>query len=586
MPGEPSVQSAAWPDVTSKEDWRQPFLEAKSRAELRPRPPLKRIRSKLWMAARHHAAWFLLYLCLTFVIQWRAGAYFDDFSATSDEPAHFSSALAIHDYLSDGFRYSPVEFLYRMYARYPKIAIGHWPPGFYLIMALWMFLLGTTRTSVLILIALFAAVAAEVIRASVRNCTTPAAAAVSPLLGLLLPASSLYIGSVMLEVPLVLFGAVSAYAVTRLLETHGWSWAIWAGLSLSAAICTKGNALALVPAYVVAVITAAGWKSLFRIRFVIPLVITAVLCAPVYLLSLKATAHFSRAHAGIAFTTLAMKIYPVAVWHQFGPVLITVIGIGLVWVSSAPNERHRPIWIVATCWLVFTIVFHLPVPTGIELRYFAVGLPPICWFGAAGISALEHFRRPLGWTALTAVLCVCATNLAQIHWRARGGMAAAIQTVLDLGGSQMNKGVFVAGSDASGEGRAIAEGFESDRHHRFVFLRATQYISESDWMGRQYSLRLHGPVEVEKQLRSIPASFIVVQHQHSKFSNEVSLTEDTVNRYTSEWTRVFHRYFRISDNDSETIDVYYSKHNSELALAPVLVNLKANTGEIFRINLQ
>lgn len=532
---------------------------------------------------REHAIWLLFYLFLILVVQYRTGAYFDDFSASSDESSHFCNALVIHDYLVGSFPHSPLKFLYTMYARYPKIAIGHWPPASYLIMAFWMLIFGATRTSALLFIAVCAAVMADITRSGIRAYSRPLAAGLSPLFGLLLPVSSLYTASIMMEVPLALFGTFSAVAAVKLLEKDNWKWSILTGMFLSLAIDTKGNALALIPAYIAAVIMCAGWKSLFRIRFAIPLAIVATLCAPVYILSLKATTHWAGARAGLDFTTLAIRSYPVAIWYEFGLGLLVIITAGLVGVLITPSERRKPIWVVAGAWLVFTIVFHLVVPMAVEFRYLAAAFPAVCWFGARGISRLP---RPLGWAAAAALICMFVVNLAQTPWRARSGMATAIERVAELGKSQINKGIFIASTDALGEGRAIAEGFQRDRRHRFIFLRASKYISDSDWMGKRYSLVLQTPAAVQEQLESVPASFVIINHDGSSTSNEVVLTERAMRQYADQWKLISHQQTMIVGNLSETIDIYYNRHNSGLPVSRVTVNLKDKTGEILNINLQ
>lgn len=545
---------------------------------------MARIRSAVSVTSlRGHTIWFLLYFCLILAVQWRTGAYFDDFSATSDEPSHFSNSLVVHDYLAGGFPEPPVAFLYRMYARYPKIAIGHWPPGFYLVMAVWMLFFGVTRTSALILIAICSAVLAVIIRGSILKETGPLEAGLSPLFGLLLPASSLYTASIMMEVPLALFATLSAIALVRLLETEKWTWAILTGLFLSMAACTKGNALALVPAYVAAIIVAAGWKWLFRIRFITPLVLMAVLSAPVFVLSLKATTHWAGVSAGLSFTTQALEIYPAALWAQFGPVLLAVILYGMVWVWVRPQERRKPIWAVASAWLLFTLIFHVLVPMAIEFRYLSCGFPAVCWFGAVGIARI---RRPLHWAAAAAVLCVFLVNAAQTPRRARGAMSAAVERVFELGLPQLNKGVFVASTDASGEGRAIAEGFERDRQHQFVFFRATKYISDSDWMGHRYSLILQTPEAVEKKIDAIPAAFVIVQRDSSLTSREAVMAERTMRQYADDWKLVFHQQTPLPGKAYETIDVYRSQRNSQLPIGPVMVNLRDATGEALYIKVQ
>jgi hypothetical protein len=81
------------------------------------------------------------------LLQWRGNAYGAEFAAAADEPAHYVTGLMVHDYLARGFPSNPLEFARGFYSRYPKVAIGHWPPVFYIVQALWTSLFTESRAS-------------------------------------------------------------------------------------------------------------------------------------------------------------------------------------------------------------------------------------------------------------------------------------------------------------------------------------------------------------------------------------------------------------------------------------------------------
>ena len=85
------------------------------------------------------AAAIALPVLLTAILQWRSGAYSSDLATNSDEPAHVVSGLMVHDYAARLLNLTalslPVNlraFAEAYYVHYPKVAIGHWPPSFYL----------------------------------------------------------------------------------------------------------------------------------------------------------------------------------------------------------------------------------------------------------------------------------------------------------------------------------------------------------------------------------------------------------------------------------------------------------------------
>src|ERR1700722_397874 len=54
-----------------------------------------------------------------------------------DEAGHFVSGLCVLDYLRAGWGTNPIRFVESYYAHYPKVAIGHWPPMFFVMQAAW-----------------------------------------------------------------------------------------------------------------------------------------------------------------------------------------------------------------------------------------------------------------------------------------------------------------------------------------------------------------------------------------------------------------------------------------------------------------
>ena len=68
--------------------------------------------------------------------------------ASSDPPAHFTSGVMVYDYLRTALGADPIRFAEGFYVRYPKVAIGHWPPGYYAVQTIWYFLFGVSVWSV------------------------------------------------------------------------------------------------------------------------------------------------------------------------------------------------------------------------------------------------------------------------------------------------------------------------------------------------------------------------------------------------------------------------------------------------------
>lgn len=145
---------------------------------------------RLKAAALRIAAWSTLarlrdaILCLLFgaimvVTQYRSGAFTADLASIADEPAHAVSSLLVRDYLVQGFPHNPYHFALSFYAHYPKVAIGHWPPLFYLVEGVWMLFAGRNRAALLLFIALCGVALLSSVFFAVRRVSSTAPALVS-----------------------------------------------------------------------------------------------------------------------------------------------------------------------------------------------------------------------------------------------------------------------------------------------------------------------------------------------------------------------------------------------------------------------
>ena len=90
--------------------------------------------------------------CVLFalVFQWLNGAWQADLAGDPDEAAHAVTSLMVRDYLTDVAPRNPLSYAQDYYKHFPKVALGHYPPGYYLISSL--VLLPSPRASVLIIL--------------------------------------------------------------------------------------------------------------------------------------------------------------------------------------------------------------------------------------------------------------------------------------------------------------------------------------------------------------------------------------------------------------------------------------------------
>ena len=90
-------------------------------------------------------------------LQWVNGAFISEFGGHSDEAAHYVTGLMVHDYVA-ALRQAqdpdpPMKFAKEYYIHYPKVAMGHWPPFFYVVQTAWTLLFSPSRISMILLMA-------------------------------------------------------------------------------------------------------------------------------------------------------------------------------------------------------------------------------------------------------------------------------------------------------------------------------------------------------------------------------------------------------------------------------------------------
>ncbi|MDZ4289338.1 MAG: hypothetical protein U0984_15335 [Prosthecobacter sp.] len=85
---------------------------------------------------RIFAAAFVLMLALAVIAVWAGGGWLSDAAGDPDEPAHAVTSLLVRDFLAGEDWAHPAAFGKEYYKNFPKIAMGHYPPVYYLVAGL------------------------------------------------------------------------------------------------------------------------------------------------------------------------------------------------------------------------------------------------------------------------------------------------------------------------------------------------------------------------------------------------------------------------------------------------------------------
>ena len=126
---------------------------------------------------RRRCTWlvFILSLAISLVFVTTNGAWTSDLGGDPDEAAHAVTSLMVRDFLAGGWQRPPLAFAQQYYADFPKVALGHYPPGFYLLAGLWLLPLVSIK-SLLVLQAIIASfLSALIYRLASKLVSIPAA---------------------------------------------------------------------------------------------------------------------------------------------------------------------------------------------------------------------------------------------------------------------------------------------------------------------------------------------------------------------------------------------------------------------------
>ncbi|MEO1994086.1 MAG: glycosyltransferase family 39 protein [Planctomycetaceae bacterium] len=220
-----------------------------------------------------------------FAIQMAADAIHRDFAGHSDEGAHFVTGLMVHDYFASAPGSSPLAFASEYYVRYPKVALGQWPPVFYGLQCIWYLLAGVSKTSATVLVGLISATTIWCLYRRLRYENGMAVAVVATVVLLGQPLVQSLSVLVMADMAACLCTLIAVFAFSDFLSSgnsrHIAFFAFWSSL----AILTRPSALALA-AFVPICLLVTGRLAVVRDRRVWGAGIAiGVLTAPFYLWS-------------------------------------------------------------------------------------------------------------------------------------------------------------------------------------------------------------------------------------------------------------------------------------------------------------
>lgn len=460
-----------------------------------------------WIALSATTA--LLLICA--ILQRHSGAYSSDLAGHSDEPAHVVTGLMVYDYLGHLLRpgasrpSSPRAFAESYYVHYPKVAIGRWPPLFYLIQAIWMFAFGETKAALLVLMLVTTAATAALLFHVMQEINGAFAAFIMATAFLLFPISQQSLFAVMPDALLaLLFCAATAVGGGALEGRPRW-WIAYGVLTVTAILVHgRGVVLILVPWIA---ILLAGKIGLFKHRALwIPSVVA--------LLLILTWMHFFRQTGRLSIAALveAATAFPLQAFQCLGPVFFSLTVLGAI----TARYRAEPRWAFVTgvllgTWGLFSIAI---VPW--DDRYLTPALPACVVLAACGLSFLARIaaalRLPPPVTVTALVMLAAAASLMRALPLMRKPDLAYESLVGEiLKGPDGDKLVYLVAGDAIHEGDFIASLAMREPAAKHIVLRSTKAFAKTDWPQSVYEPFVQSTAAMAAFLKESWISLVIIQ---------------------------------------------------------------------------
>jgi hypothetical protein len=473
--------------------------------------------SRIAMFLKNQLFCFSIFFTVAVTLSWQRGSFHAEFCDFSDESPHYVTGLMVRDYLASGASTPPMHYAENYYHHYPKVALGHWPPMFYVVEALWMLIFSVSRWSVLIMMCAQAAMLAVVLDTVINRDLPQVYGIVAGLLLLFQPLVQRLSSTIMSDILVAVLVCAAAVRFSDYLKSPDWSRAVTFGLIACLAVLTKATGFVLVLVPPISLLLTRRFDILRRLSFWIPPVIVMVTCGPWYLLTPAARHQDVAEFGGIYFGYYEVLGFFKGALRYIGLFPLILAGFGVCYrvARSFQTSGLRDLWAVCVALILGFLIFRCFVGAATDARHLLLVVPPIFWLAAVGVSWVfrSEFLPELG-SGLTAVLAIgviwtVSSSLYGMAKKEHRGFEEIAEFLLSQG--RNNNPLALISADPSGEGAMIAEiAMREKKRPEHVVLRASKELASSDWMGRLYMLRYKTQDKLLRYLETSHVAFLVI----------------------------------------------------------------------------
>ena len=481
-------------------------------------------------------ATILLSALLVLFIQWKTGAWRDDFSATGDEASHFTSAVSMSSFYTSGEMLHPYGFASQYYLHYPKVAFGKWPPVFYFLSGIWFLIFSPSRFTGMLFIGFEVTLLGLTVFWVGSRLLSPMLAFLAAITVVLTPFFALHSTIFMLEPQTATLGLLSLMAFLAVLDNRGWKAGVLFVLATCACILTKANGWALLISAGLGylwlrkdvrtpLLAVAGW-----------LLATVAVCFPFYYLFVHAMSDGNtESKPTLQFTLEAVPTYLKASMEVLGIAVcaLYLLRLFLCARGSYTQREHRPLIVLLVTWTMGPFLFQSIVPASFEIRHLAIAFPCVVLLAFAALAQLLE-----GYGQKVAIGAGVALLLLTIPWtmpdRYSELFRIAAPGIVSKLSSSTNKAVLLS-SNGPGEGRLIACMAALDPKAKLFCVRATKLIVDTDWGAQDYHLLVNTKEEVLKKLDSVPVGYVAIHDMGRVGLPHYALLRDAVLSDPEHW---------------------------------------------------
>lgn len=454
----------------------------------------------------------LLFTLLTVTIQLFRGAFTAEFTAKPDEAAHFVTSLMVRDYIGlvlSGSVPAPMPWAMDYYMHYPKVALGHWPPGYYALQAIWWLVFPIGRASAIGLNTVMTVVSAGLVYALARQIRAGLPALLVPMAMLVTPVMQEAMSETMSDLPSLLGGVVVLWYLVQLWQRPGPVPLLLLALAAAATLLMKGTGAVLLLAIGLSTLLLLGrlnWRWL-----VVPGVCGALGAG------WFAIQHFLLRRSVVAWGGIGVEMP----WYWDYSFALAGYGVALAALGGLvlALRRDRTPLLAATALLAVSIlVSSYWLRAMQEIRHWIMLLPVLLLLAYAALTWLAARRRLL--TVAAAVLVAVL-----IPFRSPAVQPAGFR---DLAGQvRLPARMLISAPDGWPEGSWIAEVALREKRPSSVIVRATKVFAAVGWNNRPYRLRTQTAEAMEKAIDGAGVETIILHDDpgHSPIPHHVMLLQ-------------------------------------------------------------